>query len=151
MVHDLNLVRGLLGEPSLQAARVGEWGVSILLRFRGVAGAMHWVNLTDGVARYRQEFTFFNPRRRASLVFPSPFLRSAPTQLVLEGGTAGTPDAWRTVETVSFEEAFKRELVHFHACVTEGKEPRTTAAEATADVALCQAVIAAHQTGQATA
>jgi predicted dehydrogenase len=145
MVHDLNLLRGLLGEPSLHAARVGEWGVSLLLRFPRVEGAMHWINLTDGVARYRQEFTFFGPRRRAGLVFPSPFLRSAPTQLVLEGGTAGTPDAWRTVETVSFEEAFKRELVHFHACVTEGLEPRTTAAEATADVALCQAVIAAHK------
>jgi predicted dehydrogenase len=148
MVHDLNLVRGLLGAPTrIHAARVGEWGVSLLLGFRQVECAMHWVNLSDGVARYRQEFAFFGPQRRVTLVFPSPFLRSAPTHLVLEGGTSGTPDAWRTVETVSFEEAFKRELIHFHACVTRGLEPLTPADEAVSDVALCQAVVAAHLSG----
>ena len=149
MVHDLNLVRAFLGEPSLlRSARVAEWGVSALFQFSEVECAMHWVNLTDGIARYRQEFTFFSPKQRATLVFPSPFLRSAPTGLVLEGGRGGTPDSWRTVETVSFEAAFKRELVEFHGCVLEGREPRTTASDATADVALCQAIIAGHQSGQ---
>jgi hypothetical protein len=98
----------------------------------------------DGVARYHQEFSFFYPERRATLVFPSPFLRSAPVELVLEGGSQESSRSWRTVETLSFQSAFKRELLEFYACVTEDREPRTTAAEAVRDVALCQAIIAAN-------
>jgi predicted dehydrogenase len=143
MIHDINLMRGLLGEPkAIRFAHVGQAGVSLFLEFPQTTAAMNWVNLMDGVARYRQEFAFFSPERRATLVFPSPFLRSAPVELVLEGGSQESPRSWRTVETVSFESAFKRELLEFYACVTEDREPRTTAADAVRDVALCQAIIA---------
>jgi hypothetical protein len=46
------------------------------------------------------------------------------------------------MERVSYESAFKRELLEFYACVTEDREPRTPAADAVRDVALCQAIIA---------
>ena len=145
MIHDINLMRGLLGEPkSLRFANVAQSGVSLFIEFPQTAAAMHWVNLTDGVARYQQEFAFFSPQRRATLIFPSPFLRSAPTELVLEGGSEESPRSWRTVETESFEEAFKRELLEFYGCITENREPRTTATDAVRDVALCQAIIRQH-------
>ena len=145
MIHDINLMRSLLGEPSrLRFASVAQEGISLFLDFPKSAAAMHWVNLTDGVARYQQEFSFFSPERRAALVFPSPFLRSAPVELVLEGGSQESSRSWRTVETVSFESAFKRELLEFYACVTENREPRTTAEDAVRDVALCQAIIRQH-------
>jgi predicted dehydrogenase len=108
---------------------------------------MHWVNLMDGVAQYQQAFSFFSPQQRATLVFPSPFLRNMPTELVLEGGSTETSRSWRTVETVSYESAFKRELFEFYACVDEDREPRTTAEEAVRDIALCQAIIEAHVVG----
>jgi predicted dehydrogenase len=145
MIHDINLMRGLLGEPKrLRFANVEQEEISVFLEFPQTAAAMHWVNLMDGVARYQQEFSFFSPERRASLVFPSPFLRSAPVELVLEGGSQESSRSWRTVETVSFESAFKRELVEFYACIREDREPRTTAEDAVRDVALCQAIIAAQ-------
>jgi predicted dehydrogenase len=145
MIHDLNLMRGLLGEPKRpRFAHVSTSAVSVFLDFPETSAAMHWVNLHDGVARYRQEFAFFSPERRATLIFPSPFLRSAQTEVVLEGGSQESPKSWRTVETVSFEEAFKRELIEFYQCVTESREPRTTAADAVRDVALCQAIIRQH-------
>ena len=145
MIHDINLMRGLLGEPTaLRFANVSEAAISVFLDFAQSSAAMHWVNVQDGVARYRQEFAFFSPKGRATLVFPSPFLRSAPTELVLEGGRADNSRSWRTVETVSYEESFKRELLEFYDCVVRDREPRTTAAEATRDVALCQAIIREH-------
>jgi predicted dehydrogenase len=144
MIHDINLMRGLLGEPkALGFAHVAQSEITLFLEFPQTTATMNWVNLMDGVARYRQEFSFFSPQRRATLVFPSPFLRSAPVELVIEGGTQESSRSWRTVETVSFESAFKRELLEFYACVTEDREPRTTAGEAVRDVALCQAIIAA--------
>jgi predicted dehydrogenase len=145
MIHDINLMRGLLGEPrALRFANVAQAGVSLFIEFPQTMAAMHWVNLQDGVARYQQEFAFFSPERRATLIFPSPFLRSAPTELVLEGGSQEAPRSWRTVETISYEAAFKRELLEFHACVTTDREPRTTAEDAVRDVALCQRIIATH-------
>jgi predicted dehydrogenase len=142
MIHDINLMRGLLGEPkALRFASVTQGAISVFLEFPQTTAAMHWVNLTDGVARYQQEFSFFYPERRASLVFPSPFLRSAPVELVLEGGSQESPRSWRTVETLSFQSAFKRELLEFHACVTDDREPRTTAEDGVRDVALCQEII----------
>ncbi len=147
MIHDINLMRALLGEPNaLRFASVAQEGISLFLDFPPAAAAMHWVNLTDGVARYQQEFAFFHPERRATLVFPSPFLRSAPVELVLEGGSQEGPRSWRTVETISFESAFKRELLEFYGCITQDREPRTTAEDAVRDVALCQAIIR-HQGG----
>jgi len=145
MIHDLNLMRGLLGEPKgLRFANVGQAAVSVFLEFPQTAASMHWVNLMDGVAQYRQEFSFFSPQQRATLVFPSPFLRNMPTELVLEGGSTETSRAWRTAERVSYESAFKRELLEFYDCVTKNRSARTTAEEAVRDVALCQAIIAAH-------
>ena len=149
MIHDINLMRGLLGEPkALRFASVTQEAISVFLDFPQTTAAMHWVNLTDGVARYQQEFTFFYPERRAALVFPSPFLRNAPVELVLEGGSQESPRSWRTVETISFQSAFKRELLEFYACVTDNREPRTTAEDAVRDVALCQAIIRQHLAAQ---
>jgi predicted dehydrogenase len=62
----------------------------------------------------------------------------------LEGGSQESSRSWRTAETVSFESAFKRELLEFYACITENREPRTTAEDAVRDVALCQAIIRQH-------
>jgi predicted dehydrogenase len=144
MIHDINLMRGLLGDlVKLQYADVSEAGVSLFVEYAGTDAAMHWVYLKDGVAAYRQEFAFFSPRRRLTLNFPSPFLRNVPTQLVIEAGSLDRPESTRTSETVSQESAFKRELLEFHACITEDREPRTTAAEAVRDVAFCQSVIKA--------
>src|SRR5438270_131720 len=145
MIHDINLMRGLLGDPTrLRFANVTQAAVSLHIEFPQTSASMAWVNLQDGVARYRQEFAFFSPKGRATLVFPSPFLRNAPTQLVLEGGSSDSARSWRTAETVSYEEAFKRELLEFYDCVVSDREPRTTAAEATRDVALCQAIVRGH-------
>ena len=142
MVHDLNLMRGLLGEPeAIEFARLSKEGVTAILRFAGAPVAMHWVNLLSGFAGYRQEFVFLGPERRGTLLFPSPFLRSMPTRLVLEAGEAGTARSWRTVETVSYEEAFKRELIEFFDCVRNDREPRTRAEDGVRDVALCQALV----------
>ena len=42
---------------------------------------------------------------------------------------------------VAFDEAFKRELREFHACVVEDREPRTPGTDAIRDIALSQAII----------
>lgn len=150
MVHELNAVRGVLGEPSeLRFADIwGESeGITVTLAFGTTECVFSWIDL-PGIARYEQELVFYAPNERLALVFPSPFLRSMPTRLVVEGGDVGTAASWRTVKTVSYDEAFKRELVEFHSCIVDDREPRTPGEDGLRDVALAQAIIRCHAEGK---
>jgi predicted dehydrogenase len=142
MIHDINLMRSLAGDiRELQFASLSEAGVAVFARFAKGPGAMNWVYLKDGIAAYRQDFTFFTPERRATLVFPSPFLRNEPTKIVLDTGKPDAPESWRTEKQLSYQEAFKNELLEFYECITLERQPRTTAEDAVRDVALCQEII----------
>jgi predicted dehydrogenase len=141
MIHELNAVRGLLGDPDrLEYASIRPEGITAVLRFGTLECVASWVDL-PGIARYRQEWAFASNDRRALLEFPSPFLRSAPTSLVIEDGVAGTPASRRSEHVESYDEAFRRELLEFHAAIVEGREPRTPGADALHDIALCEAIV----------
>jgi predicted dehydrogenase len=150
MVHELNAVRGLLGEPT--ALRFSDiWGepdgITATLCFGATECVVTWVDL-PGIARYEQELAFYAPDVRMTLAFPSPFLRNMPTRLVIEEGEVGTPSSSRTVKTVSYEEAFKRELCEFHECIVEEREPRTPGLDGLRDIALAQAIVRSHLEGR---
>ena len=143
MIHELNAVRGLLGEPTeLRFADI--WGnadgITATLAFAETECVFMWVDL-PGIARYRQELAFYSPDERLTLEFPSPFLRSMPTHLHVEGGDTGTASSWEWRRTVSYDEAFKRELREFHTAVVDAREPRTPGRDALADIALAQAIV----------
>jgi predicted dehydrogenase len=149
MIHELNGVRGLLGEPTeLHFARVAADAASVTasLSFGGVEATFMWIDL-PGIARYEQDWAFYGADRRATLRFPSPFLRHEPTQLVLEAGEPGTASSARTVRSLSYEEPFKLELFEFHAAVTEGRPPRTDGEDGLRDVLLSRAIVQAHAHG----
>ena len=151
LVHELNALRGALGEPELvKYAELSPKVVNLSLVFDGVDCHLSWVDL-PGIARYRQEFAFYGLDARATLTLPSPYLRGEPSELAIEGGQPDASHSWRTVETVSYVEAFKRELLEFHAAITEGRPPRTDGADGLHDVALCNAIARAHMTGEAVA
>jgi predicted dehydrogenase len=144
MVHELNAVRGLLGEPDVvEFASIRPEGVTAVLRFGSIECVASWIDL-PGSARYRQEWAFQGDRRRALLELPSPFLRDVPTRLSFEDGEPGSPASTRTDVVSSYESGFSRELAEFHAAITEGREPRTSGADALADVALSTAIVRAH-------
>ena len=148
LVHELNALRGALGEPEMvKYAELSPRVVNLSLVFDGVDCHLSWVDL-PGIARYRQEFAFYGLDARATLTLPSPYLRGEPSELAVEGGHADTAHSWRTVETVSYVEAFKRELIEFHNAITEGRAPRTDGNDGLHDVALCNAIARVHMTGE---
>jgi predicted dehydrogenase len=147
LIHELNLLRGFLGAPTvIRHARVTMEGATIELEFGDVAVVLTWVDL-PGVARYQQELVFYAPDRRLRLSFPSPFLRNAPTELVIEGGEVGAPRSWVTHEVAGYEEAFKLELIEFADSIAERRAPRTTGEDGLADVELCVAIIESMRSG----
>jgi len=145
LVHELNTVRGLLGEPDLlEYADLSDHAVTVLLRFGDVRVAIHWIDL-PGIARYQMEFAVYAADRRVTLTFPSPYLRNEPGALVVEGGDAETARSWRSEEIAGYQSGFRRELEAFAACITTGSEPVTSGQDGLADIALCQAIIQSHR------
>jgi predicted dehydrogenase len=145
LVHEFNALRGVLGEPTeVISADLGQTCVGVNLRFGETDCHLSWVDL-PGIARYKQEFAFYAPDQRLTLELPSPFLRSMPSRLRVEGGHPGTTHSWEREEIVSFDEAFKRELREFADCIAGGREPRTSGHDGLGDLRLCEAVAQAHQ------
>ena len=144
LVHDLNTLCGLLGEPDeLAYAELHHHGVVAVLRFGATPCVLTWTDL-PGLARYQQEFAFYGSDRRATLAFGSPFLRDQAARLSFEGGDPGMVGSWHREEVVSYEDPFKLELLAFHEAVTSGRAPPTTVADALRDVELCEHIVAAH-------
>ena len=139
----------LLGEPDrLEFASIRKEGVNVVLRFGGTECVALWVDL-PGLARYEQDWAFFAPNARATLRFPSPFLRNVPTMLILEEEGVAPAGSRHVEELVSYDEAFRLELLEFRACISEGRPPRTGGADALRDLALCRSIVEAHRTGAA--
>jgi predicted dehydrogenase len=147
LVHELNTVRGLLGEPdSLDYVGLHEHSLTAMLRFGDVPVAIHWLDL-PGITRYGMEFAAYGPDRRVTLSFPSPFLRNEPATITTEGGDPGTTRTWRTEEIVSYGSGSKRELAAFHHCVVSGEEPLTSGLDGLRDIAVCQSIIESYRRG----
>ncbi len=148
LVHELNAVRGLLGEPDrLDYVDLHEKTVSIMLQFGDLPVAIHWIDL-PGIARYKMEFALYAPERRVTLSFPSPFLRSEPSLLEIEEGEPGTARSRVVQEVTSYESPFKRELEAFHDSVVNGTTPLTSGVDGMRDIALCQSIITCFRTGR---
>lgn len=141
MVHEFNLLRGVLGEPTaVTFASLRETTTTVMLDFSGVECVVAWLDL-PGIARYEMEVCFYDPAERIRLAFGSPYLRNTPTVIDIDSGAAAGLPAVTSREVVSYEEPFKLELVDFHHAITSGTDPVTSGLDGLRDIALCQSVI----------
>jgi len=148
LVHEFNLVRGILGEPTeVRFADLRGATVTVVLDFAGVECVIAWLDL-PGIAGYEMEACFYDPAARVRLGFPSPYLKNTPALLEMTTGEIGGSASAVSREIVSFEESFKVELLEFHRAVTEGDEPLTSGLDGMRDVALCQGVVASARSGR---
>jgi predicted dehydrogenase len=138
LVHDVNAVHGLLG-PARHADVADAFarpdgsaaGGTVVLP-GGTRWTMAWLRLpAAGAFAERIELLCEDGVRR--LDFPAPYLLHAPAEYTRVTGRGG--DA-RTTVTRSWREAYERQLLHFHACVTRGAHCRTPPEQAREDVAL---------------
>ncbi|MCA9877005.1 MAG: hypothetical protein KC442_04475, partial [Thermomicrobiales bacterium] len=81
--------------------------------------------LLPHIRSYSQNFHFYGSDEFVKITFPSPYLASTPTLVDVSRMADNALEETRI--TVSYEEAFKRELIEFADCVATGREPRTTA------------------------
>jgi Oxidoreductase family, NAD-binding Rossmann fold len=141
MVHDVNLVHGLLerlGEPlPVEVVDAAWWagGRSVTGSARLSNGARWdsaWIQLLD-IREYRETIAFYFAGSLRNLTFPSPWLKQSPTRYARSEADSSARSV-RLVE--SHEESFLRELVHFHACIAAGAQCRTPPEQARVDIDL---------------
>jgi predicted dehydrogenase len=147
MVHDINALRALVGEPEavlfteIWPATSTTPSVTTVLRHRGdVRTTYTWTYLSQ-VRDYFEEIAVLAPTERVRIQFPSPFLKHWPTPVVHQR-MDGTAMAESRIQA-SYDEAFCEELCAFHDCITEDKQPLTDVADARADIAVLQQILAA--------
>jgi myo-inositol 2-dehydrogenase / D-chiro-inositol 1-dehydrogenase len=131
-VRDIGRDRGSFGDhpPSVQATgRLGGGG-----RY-----SLAWHYLPDFPA-YRETVRVVHGRGSVELVFPSPYLMHAPTELRV---TSLDGEAESTTVRRSTEEAFESQLEAFARMIRDGAEPYSGLAEGRADILLCQSIISA--------
>jgi predicted dehydrogenase len=141
LVHDLNLVHGLLerlGEPLPAQVIDGDWwneGRAVTGSLRLANGARcdaAWIQLLDAF-EYRESISFFFAEEVHTLAFPSPWLKQYPTRYEVSRAR----NRARAVESFeSYEESFARELAHFYDCVANGADCRTPPEQARLDMAV---------------
>lgn len=147
MIHDVNALRGILGCPdrslftTLWPDNVTYPTITTVLEYTdGPRAVFTWSYLSE-LRDYFEELAFLGEESRVRIQFPSPFLRHFPTPVEVQGMENGAE--YRKRVNVSFAEAFKEELLHFHDCVHQGREPVTNAIEGKDDIAFVQKIVAA--------
>jgi predicted dehydrogenase len=142
LVHDINLVQGLLdaagaklGKPLGAGFIDGNAGGHFSARLDPGDGvvSMTWV-AAPKVAYYSERVTFVYEDAVYDLEFPSPYLNHQPTRLV-ERRSDG--HHLREINhRPSYAEPFVEELKAWHAAITEGKPVVNTVEQATRDIEL---------------
>jgi hypothetical protein len=141
LVHHVNLVNGFLermGERVPSQVVDGSWwngGRSVAgycTLENGSRWDSAWIQLLD-TREYRESIQLFFDTSVRSLTFPSPWLRMSPTRYERQeaDGFANAVHRYR-----SFEESFRRELVHFHECAVDGVACLTPPEQARIDTEL---------------
>jgi predicted dehydrogenase len=142
--HCINLVRGTFGEPKeIACTIIRELETSTGLPSCQIISILDYGDQTSCLWEsqaflannvWDDELAIFANARTVRVSFPNPFLKNIPA-VVWNQRSSSDGFVIETTEA-SYEEAFKRELVHFHACIVEGKEPLTNGEDARADLEL---------------
>jgi predicted dehydrogenase len=147
MIHDVNALRGILGCPeksmftTLWPDDVTYPTITTVLAYKdGPRAVFTWSYLSE-LRDYFEELAFLGEESRVRIQFPSPFLRHFPTPVEVQGMTDGVE--WRKRVSVSYAEAFKEELLHFHECIHNDREPLTDCRDGREDIAFLQKIVAA--------
>ena len=146
LVHDINVLRALSGDPAevlFTDVWAGGEGMLTCMRYASGVRAIISLQYLPDLANYEETVAYYAKAGRVRLVFPSPFFRNMPTPVFVEGMEDGKP--FETQVIASMKEAFKEELLHFAECVQKGKTPITTPEEAKGDVALLHKIFKAIQ------
>lgn len=146
LIHDLYGLRALFGRPArVVGTEIWQDGLAVsttlqyALGFRCVAT---WVDLPD-LWDFHETLEVYGPRKRVLISYETGFSR-AHSRLHIHG-IDNSGSTYSTEPALDWESPFRRELRHFHACITRGDRPRSPISETGDDIELIIEIIKAHR------
>jgi predicted dehydrogenase len=131
IIHQVYTMFAFLGEP-LRVVSTEIWrdGLSIHILVEYPADrrcTIDWHFLSH-LKDYREEYAFYGNSRRVIMQLPSPYFFNFPSPVIVQGGEGEL--AWEKKIIVSYEEAFRKELLAFHENIRQNRQPATTVLDA---------------------
>lgn len=145
MIHDLYGLRALFGRPTkVVGTEIWQdgWAVSTTLQYAsGFRCVATWVDLPD-LWDFHETLEVYSSRKRVLVSYETGFSR-AHSQLRIHG-IDGSGSTYSTEPALDWESPFRRELRHFHECITRGARPRSPISETGDDIELIIDIVKAH-------
>ena len=126
LIHQIYMMFGFLGEP-LRVVSTEVWregmSIHVVVEYPGDRRCTLDWHFLSHLKDYREEYAFYGNNRRVAMQLPSPYFLNFPSPVIVQGGDGEL--AWEKKVTVSYEEAFRTEVLAFHDNVVGGKRPAT--------------------------
>jgi predicted dehydrogenase len=142
LVHQTYMMFGFLGQPKrVVSAEIWREGMSIhvVVEFPGDRRCTLDWHFLSHLKDYREEYSFYGNNRRVTMQLPSPYFLNFPSPVIVQGGEGEL--AWEKKVVVSYDEAFRNELLAFHENVSKRTRPTTTVDDALVHSRFVQEVI----------
>ena len=150
LIHDLYSLRTMLGPPSaVISAEIWQNNRAITTVMEYPNGARCVLTRVDlqKLWDFRETLEVYGQDKRVLLSYPTGFSRRVMSTLVVQG-IDGDGTTYRKEPAISWDSAFTAELRHFHDCITQGTECRSSLAHARQDVKLIIDITMCHLTGE---
>jgi predicted dehydrogenase len=142
LIHQIYTMFGFLGEPK-RVLRAESWregmSIHIFLEFPNDLRCSLEFHYLSHLKDYREEYCFYGNFERVVFQLPSPYFLNFPSPVIIQGGDGEL--AWEKRVVVSYDEAFRNELLAFHENVTHRRTPATTVVDALKHARFIQEVI----------
>lgn len=137
--HDLSLMREVIGVPdSVVGVSANEPFYSAIFNYRNGTGepfAVTYESGIDTVPRFDANFTVYGEKKTVSIRYDTPYVKGLPIVVRVEEANEHGEAIKREIMS-SYEDAYTVELKEVYKCFAEGKEIKTSAADALNDLKL---------------
>lgn len=142
--HGLGVMRDVLGglpEEVIASSDNAKW-YTTMFDYRNRRGGENGENFTclyemglDNVPRFDSHVTVYGENKTVAIVYDTPFVKGLGITVEIDEMNEHGEKVHRSVQT-SYEDAYTAELRDMHACLTEGKQIKTTITDAMDDLRL---------------
>lgn len=137
--HDLSLMREALGFPeSVAGVSANEPFYSAIFNYRNKTGetfSVMYESGIDNVPRFDANLAVYGERKTVSIQYDTPYIKALPIKVKVDELNDAGEATTREILS-SFEDAYTVELKEVYDCFVNGKEIKTTAADASKELEL---------------
>ena len=145
LIHDLYGLRALFGLPErVVSTEIWQEGAAVSTTLEYASGfrcVATWVDLPD-LWDFHETLEVYGSRKRVIVSYQTGFSRGV--SRVRIHGIDGAGSTFASEPALDWESPFRRELRHFHYCITTDCRPRSPISEAGADIGLIIDIVKAY-------